>query len=84
MVYRCEWNRPKNIAVDAAYASVLTAFDEALGQSEWTIRRMPRTARFEPVNPRRNPVIEVRIVGSKASPVIEISLFPVDRWGEGL
>jgi hypothetical protein len=84
MVYRCEWNRAPTESGDSVYTTVVNRIEEALDSSNWTVRRSSNkvsVTRFEPVNPRRHPVFEVRLGGRRSDPIIEVLLFPVDRWG---
>ena len=85
MVYRCEWKKPDNVAAKIVYAGVVQELKEALGQADWTVHASSHAAhltRFEPVNPRRNPVWEVRLAGSKSTSPVEVLLFSVDRWND--
>jgi hypothetical protein len=84
MVYRCEWNRARNVLVNSAYANAVKSIETALDTTNWTVRSSSDgtfVTRFEPVNPRRYPVFEVRVTGQRRNPTIEVLLFPVDRWG---
>jgi hypothetical protein len=47
----------------------------ALGAEDWKMVRSPTITRFEPVNPRRNGVVEVRIGGPAREPVTEVMFF---------
>ena len=84
MVYWCEWKKANNVPATAVYKSVVESFQAALGSNDWNggARSPGILTRFEPANPRRNPAIEVRLVGSNASGKVEVSLYAVDRWGD--
>ncbi len=84
MVYRCEWKSSSNLPINAIYTDVVKHIEEALGSTDWSVPKSlngARVTRFEPVNPRRNPVFEVRLGGQRRDPIVEVLLFPVDRWG---
>jgi hypothetical protein len=78
MVYRCEWTMPKSAAAETVYGHVVKAIEEALGPTDWRVRSAASGTRFEPVNPHRNPVWEIR----KSGPAVEVLLFSVSRWAD--
>lgn len=80
MVYRCEWKRPADVPSATVYASLVRALKETLSQTDWTVQASSGVTQFQPVNPRRNPLIEVRVGGPKSKPLLELLLFSVDRW----
>jgi hypothetical protein len=78
MVYRCEMKVPKNLPAKAVYGDVVKDVQAGLGSTDWTTHSSSdrrEITRFEPVDPRRNPEIEVRLSGSKTKPTVEFLLY---------
>jgi hypothetical protein len=77
MVYKCEWKHGKDIS--AAYERVANDLAGALGGVDWKTVSSRRVTRFEPFNPKRNGIVEVRVAGPTRDPVLEVMFFAVVR-----
>ena len=73
-VYRCE-------LPGSAYANLVKDVASVLGSEQWKQVAVAQSARFEPANPRRDALLEVRVKGAKAAAVVEFLLYGVDRDG---
>ena len=77
MVYKCEWKAETDVS--AAFARLVSDIGAVLGTEDWLPAPGARQMRFEPVNPLRNGVVEVRITGPARRSIIELLFFAVTR-----
>lgn len=73
-VYRCE-------VPAGGYATLVKDVAEVLGSEQWKQVAGAQSTRFEPLNPRRDALLEIRAKGAKAAAVAEFLLYGVDRDG---
>ncbi len=73
-VYQCQ-------LPGSGYANLVKDAAAVLGGEQWKQVAGAQSVRFEPVNPRRDALLEIRVKGAKAAAVAEFLLYGVDRDG---